>query len=210
MAQPPPPSMPPQDRAPISDSVAEDHLIWTEEKEERLVYVQAQLAKAQRRWSEEQVLWIDEVHHLEELKRQCLKVEKKAMARGRANSVVAIWKTKTWGSSKSKVSSAEGENSPNLGDEIENAIEDEDPDAEEDAVGVESPPRTRPFASLFRTISHNSNKEGNHQGSRRNTFDEGQPMGPSLPTTPERSYEGTEMKAKGKARVLQKRRGSGR
>ncbi|KAL8815993.1 MAG: hypothetical protein Q9223_004928 [Gallowayella weberi] len=229
MPQLPATSMPPQNRTPVPDSVAESHLIWTKEREERLVYVQGQLAKAQRRWSEEQVLWIDEVHHLEELKRQCLKAEKKAVARGRANSVAAIWKTKTWDSSKSKAPSAEEENSPNLGDAVENAIEDEDADGEEDADGVEvrpqkssdSPPtlgfldllpttRTKPFASLFRTISLNSNKDGNQQGSRRSTFDGSRPKRPSLPATPEQSYGGAEMKDKGKARVLQKRRGSGR
>ncbi|KAL8806103.1 MAG: hypothetical protein Q9200_005160 [Gallowayella weberi] len=210
MPQLPATSMPPQNRTPVPDSVAESHLIWTKEREERLVYVQGQLAKAQRRWSEEQVLWIDEVHHFEELKRQCLKAEKKAVARGRANSVAAIWKTKTWDSSKSKASSAEEENSPNLGDAVENAIEDEDADGEEDADGVEPTTRTKPFASLFRTISLNSNKDGNQQGSRRSTFDGSRPKRPSLPATPEQSYGGAEMKDKGKARVLQKRRGSGR
>lgn len=37
------------------------HLTWTEEKEERLRYVRRQLRDAQRKWSEEQELWIDEV-----------------------------------------------------------------------------------------------------------------------------------------------------
>ncbi|KAL8697092.1 MAG: hypothetical protein Q9224_002473 [Gallowayella concinna] len=210
MPQPPDQSVSSQNRAPVSNSVPESDLIWTQEREERLVYVQGQLATAQKRWSEEQDLWIDEVHHLEELKRHCLKAEKKAMARGRANSVAAIWKTKTWGSSKNKGSLAEGENSPSLGDEVDDAIEEEEPDGEDDADGMEFTSRTKPSSSLFRTISHTSNDHGHHQGRRRNTLDGGQPVYASLSTTPEPSYEDAKTNEKGKARVLHKRRRSGR
>ncbi|KAL8669274.1 MAG: hypothetical protein Q9168_006125 [Polycauliona sp. 1 TL-2023] len=38
----------------------QNHLIWTTEREERLVYVSGQLSMAQARWSEEQELWIEE------------------------------------------------------------------------------------------------------------------------------------------------------
>lgn len=76
-------------------------------------------------------LIIEQVHHLEDLKRKCLKAGKKATARGRANSVAAIWKAKTWGSSSStsKYPSAEtvGENSSALmEDELEEAVGEEE------------------------------------------------------------------------------------
>ncbi|KAI4216367.1 MAG: hypothetical protein LQ351_001377 [Letrouitia transgressa] len=51
---------------------------WTEAHETRLLHVQAQLKAAQAAWSEEQELWIDEVVHLENLKRKHLKAQKRA------------------------------------------------------------------------------------------------------------------------------------
>ncbi|KAL8995220.1 MAG: hypothetical protein Q9169_004984 [Polycauliona sp. 2 TL-2023] len=44
-----------------NDPAPQNHLEWTTELEERLLYVQRQLRMAQARWSEEQELWIDEV-----------------------------------------------------------------------------------------------------------------------------------------------------
>ncbi|KAL8734388.1 MAG: hypothetical protein Q9166_001586 [cf. Caloplaca sp. 2 TL-2023] len=205
----PAPPLPPQNRAPGSHPATPSHLsCWTKENEERLVYVQGQLTAAQAAWSEEQDLWIDEVHHLEDLKRKCLKAEKKAIARGRANSVASIWKAKTWGG-KSKNSSAEasGENSPRLFDEPENT---EDAVEEEDGDGEESTSRTKSVTSLFRTISLTGKKDGDAGNSRHNTFDGGQPPRPTLPATPEHSFSSADGVLRGKGNVLKKRRGSGR
>ncbi|KAL8775515.1 MAG: hypothetical protein Q9209_000011 [Squamulea sp. 1 TL-2023] len=200
----------PQNRASASHPAATGHLnmSWTEEREERLVYVQRQLRMAQARWSEEQDLWIDEVHHLEDLKRKCLKAEKKATSKRRASSVTTIWKSKTWGG-KSKNSSAEasGESSPALVDEPESMEDEIDDECEEDE---ESTSRTRSLTTMFRTISLSGNKDRISLGSRRNTLDGGQASSrrPSLPTTPQQSYSSAEVKGKGN--LLQKRRGSGR
>ncbi|KAI4257576.1 MAG: hypothetical protein L6R42_005572, partial [Xanthoria sp. 1 TBL-2021] len=107
---------------------------WTAEREARLLYVQRQLKAAQAAWSEEQELWIDE---LEDLKRKCLKKEKRA--KGRANSVAKMWKAKTWGSAaglKGSEGEASGESGPAFVAEPEGMVVDDgvdgDCDGEED------------------------------------------------------------------------------
>ncbi|KAL8910702.1 MAG: hypothetical protein Q9171_004037 [Xanthocarpia ochracea] len=200
--QPPPP----QNRTSSSHPPAPRHLSWTVEREARLVYVQKQLTAAQAAWSEEQDLWIDEVHQLENLKRKCLKAEKKeaTTAKRRANSVAAIWKAKTWGSSKSKTANnaeeALGESSGTAFVDGPESMENDGADDMEGDGEEESASRNKSLTSLFRTIS------------RRNTVDGGQASRlPSLPAaTPEQSYLSTEVKAKRKANVLQKRRDDGR
>ncbi|KAL9024523.1 MAG: hypothetical protein Q9180_007876 [Flavoplaca navasiana] len=153
------------------------HLTWTEEKEERLLYVRRQLGEAQRRWSEEQELWIDEVHHLEDLKRACLKAEKKA--KGRANSVAMIWKAKTWGSKAKDIGTGLGveDEGDGEGDVVEGGCERGDGEL----PGTPTT-RTSPLSTLFRTISLNKQ--------RRNTLDGGSTSRPSLPGMPDGSFDG--------------------
>ncbi|KAL8948986.1 MAG: hypothetical protein Q9222_004874 [Ikaeria aurantiellina] len=124
MSYPSPAPLSPQDRASSSYPTLPGHLNWTSEREMRLVYVQAQLKAAQAAWSEDQDLWIDEVNHLEDLKRKCRKAEKKAASRGRANSVTSILKSRSWGS-KSKTTSGKdsGGISPKVTDNKENEEE---------------------------------------------------------------------------------------
>ncbi|KAL8925550.1 MAG: hypothetical protein Q9208_003441 [Pyrenodesmia sp. 3 TL-2023] len=73
---------PQQGKPSAADQPPDHHLTWTAEHEARLVLVQRQLRIAQARWSEEQDLWIDEVTHLENLKRKCLKAGKKKKVGG--------------------------------------------------------------------------------------------------------------------------------
>lgn len=167
---------------------------------------------------------LNQVHQLEDLKRTCLKREKKA--KGRATGVAAIWKVKTWGGgagAKGKGAGVE-ENEAAFVEEPESAVVDEEEEDEEEVswggnIYPNSPTTYLPLANmnqhtsprnvnsmttLFRAMSFSGNK----QGSRRNTLDVGvasrRSRRPSLPTTPEGSYEG-----KGKRNLLMKRRGSG-
>ncbi|KAL8712610.1 MAG: hypothetical protein Q9220_003141 [cf. Caloplaca sp. 1 TL-2023] len=114
----------PQDRASSSYPPLSQHLNWTLEREARLIYVQAQLKAAQAAWSEDQDLWIDEVIHLEDLKRKCTKAERKAAPRGRATSVTSILKSRSWGSkAKAPPGKDSGETSPEATDNNENEVE---------------------------------------------------------------------------------------
>ncbi|KAL8753335.1 MAG: hypothetical protein Q9199_005115, partial [Rusavskia elegans] len=152
-----------------------------------------------------------EVHQLEDLKRICLKKEKKA--KRRANSVAKMWKAKTWGSAaglKGSEGEALGESSPAFVAEPEGMVGDDavdgDCDEEEDEEHSSSPRNTKSLTTLFRTISFgNNDRSSQGQSSRRNTLDGGLvSRRPSVPTTPEGSCE-----RKGKRNLLMKRRGSG-
>ena len=66
MASPDSLSLQPSRSNSVSDSA--DHLnptsVWSEEQEVRLRHCQAELERAQKRWSESQDLWIGEVQDL--------------------------------------------------------------------------------------------------------------------------------------------------
>ena len=66
MASPHSPSLQPRRSASVSDTA--DHLktntVWSDEQEARLQHCQAELEKAQKRWSASQDLWIEEVLQL--------------------------------------------------------------------------------------------------------------------------------------------------
>ncbi|CAL8581690.1 hypothetical protein XPA_007375 [Xanthoria parietina] len=184
------------------NTMLNDDDAWTVEREARLVYVQGQLRAAQAAWSEEQELWIDEVHHLEDLKRKCWKREKKA--KGRATGVAAIWKVKTWGGAGAGAKGKAEDSSAAFVEEPESAVEEDEVEDEEDEEHPSSPRNTNSMTTLFRAMSFSGSK----QNSRRNTLDVGvasrRSRRPSLQTTPEGSFEG-----KGKRNLLMKRRGSG-
>ena len=77
----------------------------------------------------------DQVHHLEDLKRKCLKREKKA--KGRATGVAAIWKVKTWGGAGAGAKGKAEDSSAAFVEEPESAVEeDEVEDEEEDEEEV--------------------------------------------------------------------------
>lgn len=77
---------------------------------------------------------LNQVHQLEDLKRKCLKKEKKA--KGRATGVAAIWKVKTWGGAGGKVKEAAEGGMAECGaafvEEPESAVVDEEEEDEED------------------------------------------------------------------------------
>lgn len=75
----------------------------------------------------------DQVHQLEDLKRTCLKKEKKA--KGRATGVAAIWKVKTWGGgagAKGKGAAGGEDIGAAFVEEPESAVVDEEVEEEEE------------------------------------------------------------------------------
>ncbi|KAL9098585.1 MAG: hypothetical protein Q9163_005782 [Psora crenata] len=132
--------------------------LWTDSHEDRLVLVQSELKKAQKRWSASQEIWLDEEHRLLEVKQ--LHKRKLKNEQASVKKAAGIWKSKTWGSRigslrSSRKNSAvnvheggEGQKSQSTGDETD--PEDTDSDGSEDAAGQEviylfaplSPPET--------------------------------------------------------------------
>lgn len=181
------------------------------------MYVQGKLKEAQAAWSEEQDLWIDEVLHLEELKRSCLKAEKKLLAMGkrRGNSMAGLLKRPSWGKSGMKMEDGGTRGAAGVGDDDE-GDEDSDEDGDEEngaEVSTKTTPRRPSLSTLFRRTMSLGSKNRSRSQSRRNTLDGEQSPRPLLTTSPEGSFEGSgaeeKGKGKGKGNVL-KRRGSGR
>ncbi|KAL8631484.1 hypothetical protein Q9189_002813 [Teloschistes chrysophthalmus] len=206
---------------------------WTPSHEARLVYVQGRLREAQKRWSEDQDAWIDEkwkhetltspvrvlrggqVHSLEDLKRKCLKAEKKLLqggegggGRGRKGSLAALWKKRSaagGGGAKratttaTTMTEAGAEVVQKIGDKDGEGTDDDD-DGEEEEQANGEPSRRRLSTLLRRTISLSPNpakSTENSGGGRRYTYD----LGTSGP-------DGEAGKEKGMGRL--KRWGSGR
>ncbi|KAL8664351.1 MAG: hypothetical protein Q9202_003166 [Teloschistes flavicans] len=171
---------------------------WTPSHEARLVYVQGRLREAQKRWSEDQGEWIDEVHSLEDLKRRCLKAEKKLQSaeqrggRGRKGSLAGLWRKRGGGGGAgtktptTTPSTTEAESPTAMlqktGEEEEASVEGEG--TEDDDEGPNGEPARRRLSTLLRrTISLSSNRgpsvsknaDTGSGGGRRNTYDFGTP-----------------------------------
>ncbi|KAG8528301.1 uncharacterized protein KY384_007218 [Bacidia gigantensis] len=75
---------------------------WTDVHEERLILVQSELKKAQKRWSESQEIWLEEEMQLQSQKRKHQRALKSK--EDSARKAAKIWKAKTWkvGSRKPK------------------------------------------------------------------------------------------------------------
>ncbi|MCJ1462074.1 hypothetical protein MMC07_000674 [Pseudocyphellaria aurata] len=116
-----------------------NHLTWTPEHEARLVHVQAQLSAAQAKWSEEQELWLDEVHGLEELRRAHKKAVKKEAKRF-AKKTAGMWRAKA-------------NNSPGSG-----GTSEEEGDDSEEATKARAPQQSGGFGGLLRRWSTRGGK----------------------------------------------------
>ncbi|KAL9638384.1 MAG: hypothetical protein Q9164_001591 [Protoblastenia rupestris] len=113
-------------------------MIWTDTQQDRLLAVQAELKKAQKRWSASQEQWLEEEHHLLELKR----LHKKALKKEEvvAKKAAGIWKSKTWGSRIPSLRSSRKTSVANIHDfsaEQNDDDDTEDEDADSDAEGQE-------------------------------------------------------------------------
>ncbi|KAL6715257.1 hypothetical protein ACLMJK_007521 [Lecanora helva] len=162
-----------------------DHLIrsatWSDDQEARLQHCEAELAKAQRRWSESQDLWIGEygrlqdwetqVEELREIKKAYLKTLKKQQAQ--AKEAVRIWKKRTWGISRTS-SRVDATNTASPDDDAddereqaEEAEEEEDDLAELERLdSTQEAPRRSSLSKAVRRLSltgirsRRKNKEG--------------------------------------------------
>jgi hypothetical protein len=139
------------------------YLEWTPAHEKRLQHVQTQLAKAQAEWSEEQEIWLDEVHELEERKRKYKKALKKEKRRGGKKGT--LWRTHS------------GYSTASMGESSDEDDDDEGEKAEE--ADVPNTQRT-PRGFAIRRMSANK---------RASSYSEGETIGiprsqtsPSTPT----------------------------
>ncbi|KAL9129340.1 MAG: hypothetical protein Q9217_002178 [Psora testacea] len=126
-------------------------VLWTDAQEERLIFVQSELKKAQKRWSSSQDIWLEEEHHLLELKR----LHKKSLKKNQAavKKAAGIWKSKTWGNRIGSLRSSRKNSTMNINDGSE---DHEAASNHDDNSGPEDTDSDESEKALERTSTHPS------------------------------------------------------